>query len=65
MRTIPVLLLAACAAVHAPGGAAGEPPVSRAAAPEVLRTWVDARAGTGAPVHWVSEGGVYDYPSGE
>ena len=65
MRTIPALLLGACAALHAPCGAAGEPPASRAAAPEVLRTWVDARAGTGAPVHWVSEGGVYDYPSGE
>ena len=65
MRTIPALLLGACAVVLAPSGAAGELPASRAAAPEVLRTWVDARAGTGAPVHWVSEGGVYDYPSGE
>lgn len=65
MRTIPALVLCACAAVHAPCVAAGEPPASRDAAPEVLRTWVDARAGTGAPVHWVSEGGVYDYPSGE
>jgi len=65
MRIIPALFLGACTAVIAPCGAAGEPPVSRTAAPEVLRTWVDARAGTGAPVHWVSEGGVYDYPSGE
>ncbi len=31
----------------------------------ILKRWVDARAGTGKPVHWVSEGGVYDYPSGE
>jgi len=36
------------------------------AAPEALQTWVDARAGTGErPVHWVSEGYVYDYPSGK
>lgn len=37
----------------------------REAAPKTLRMWVDARAGTGAPVHWVSEGGVYEYPSGK
>jgi hypothetical protein len=40
-------------------------PASREAAPEVLRMWVDARAGTGAPVHWIAEGGVYDYPTGK
>lgn len=38
---------------------------TRMMAPEVFRRWVDARAGTGAPVHWVSEGGVYEYPSGK
>lgn len=38
---------------------------SRERVPEVLRAWVDARAGTGEPVHWVAEGGVYAYPSGE
>lgn len=38
---------------------------AREAAPELLRRWVDARAGTGEPVHWVSEGGVYEYPSGK
>ena len=38
---------------------------SREQAPEALRIWVDARAGTGAPVHWLAEGGVYAYPSGE
>jgi len=38
---------------------------ARAAAPEALRRWVDARAGTGEPVHWLAEGGVYAYPSGE
>ena len=40
-------------------------PDSYAAAPEELRIWVDARAGTGKPVHWVSDGGVYEYPSGK
>ena len=34
-------------------------------APDVLKIWVDARAGTGDPVHWISEGGIYAYPSGE
>lgn len=38
---------------------------TRDLAPDVLRQWVDARAGTGEPVHWVSEGGVYAYPTGE
>ncbi len=38
---------------------------AREAAPEILRKWVDARAGTGEPVHWVSEGGIYEYPSGK
>lgn len=32
---------------------------------ETLKAWVDARAGTGEPVHWISEGGIYAYPSGE
>ncbi|NQY95720.1 MAG: DUF1838 family protein [Henriciella sp.] len=36
-----------------------------AAEPDVLKAWVDARAGTGEPVHWVSDGGIYAYPSGE
>lgn len=34
-------------------------------APVALKTWIDARAGTGAPVHWVADGGVYEYPSGK
>ncbi len=37
---------------------------ARDAAPEELRIWVDARAGTGKPVHWIAEGGVFEYPSG-
>lgn len=53
-----LLMLGACASVP------------EAAAPtdadqEILETWVDARAGTGEPVHWVSEGYIYAYPSGE
>lgn len=38
---------------------------SRTNAPQALRMWVDARAGTGEPVHWLAEGGVYEYPSGK
>jgi len=34
-------------------------------APDVLKIWVDARAGTGEPVHWVADGGVYEYPTGK
>lgn len=30
-----------------------------------LKAWVDARAGTGEPVHWLAEGSVYEYPSGK
>ena len=32
---------------------------------DALKAWVDARAGTGPAVHWVSEGGIFAYPSGE
>ena len=56
---------ATAAAAFAAADASGESGGTRESAPEELRVWVDARAGTGAPVHWVSEGGVYDYPSGE
>lgn len=38
---------------------------ARDSAPEAMRIWVDARAGTGTPVHWIADGGVYAYPSGE
>jgi len=34
-------------------------------APEALQIWVDARAGSGDPVHWVADGYVYEYPSGK
>jgi len=32
---------------------------------DLLKIWVDARAGTGETVHWLAEGAVYAYPSGE
>ncbi len=32
---------------------------------EELRLWVDARAGTGKPVHWIASGGVFEYPTGK
>ena len=31
----------------------------------IFERWVEARAGSGDSVHWVSEGSVYAYPSGE
>lgn len=65
MRTIPAFLLCVCAAAAAPCAVASGSASGRDAAPETLRTWVDARAGTGAPVYWLAEGGVYSYPSGE
>ncbi|MFN4039152.1 MAG: DUF1838 family protein [Erythrobacter sp.] len=49
----------------APAANAGAAAATRDAAPEEFRMWVDARAGTGDPVHWVSEGGIYEYPSGK
>lgn len=57
--------LAACLALGLLASAHADGPAARAAAPEALRVWVDARAGTGAPVHWIAEGGVYAYPSGK
>lgn len=65
MRFIPGILLCVCAAAGSPYATASESASGRDAAPETLRTWVDARAGTGAPVYWLAEGGVYAYPSGE
>ena len=34
-------------------------------APEALKVWANGRAGTGEPVHWIADGGVYEYPSGK
>lgn len=53
------LLLTDCG----PVGAIAQGNSRDAVSPE-FRAWVDARAGTGQPVHWVAEGGVYEYPSG-
>ncbi|MBO6687915.1 MAG: DUF1838 family protein [Henriciella sp.] len=61
LAAVSVVALAACAST-----VGGTPAVqSESAEPDVLTAWVDARAGTGAPVHWVSEGRIYAYPSGE
>jgi hypothetical protein len=62
LRPALLSLLLTAPALAAPALAA---PASRDAAPEVLRLWVDARAGTGKPVHWLADGGVYAYPSGK
>lgn len=59
-----VLALTGCESVTMPASAE-----MAEAAPEgvdeVLKTWVDARAGTGEAVHWIADGGVYEYPSGK
>lgn len=59
-----VLVLTGCESVTMPASAE-----MADAAPEgvdeVLKTWVDARAGTGEAVHWIADGGVYEYPSGK
>ncbi|MFN3313702.1 MAG: DUF1838 family protein [Hyphomonas sp.] len=60
--------MTACASLQAaetrPDGMGNTaPPVTAEA--DVFRIWINARAGTGQPVHWVSEGAVYAYPSGE
>ena len=67
IRFIGAILSAYGMAITGPTVAQDEPETasSREAAPEILRLWVDARAGTGEPVHWISEGGVYDYPTGK
>lgn len=65
MVTIALLAAPATVAHHVDGHKDDKAYDARAAAPAALKTWVDARAGTGKPVHWVSEGGIYAYPSGE
>lgn len=62
------LLFTGCASYAAQGDAPQNPVIQKdsyASAPDVLRDWVNARAGTGEPVHWLADGGVYAYPSGE
>ncbi len=61
LATVSASVLAACATIQAESPDAPTMGVE----PDVLKAWVDARAGTGEPVHWVSEGGIYAYPSGE
>ncbi|MBY9066952.1 DUF1838 domain-containing protein [Hyphomonas sp. WL0036] len=63
------VLLAACASTAGGAAPVAETAVAETAAQltdaDVFRTWIEARAGNGQPVHWVSEGAVYAYPSGE
>lgn len=56
------LIVAGCVS-----NSAASPPLAatEAAEADVFRIWIEARAGQGTPVHWVSEGAVYAYPSGE
>ena len=65
MRSIVPFLLMSCLASYAFGGEVQDETNARLTAPKALRDWVDARAGTGDPVHWIADGGVYAYPSGE
>jgi hypothetical protein len=65
MRSIVPFLLMSCLASYAFGGEVQDETNARLTAPKALREWVDARAGTGDPVHWIADGGVYAYPSGE
>ncbi len=61
------LFLAGCASTseeNTPPGAAA-PAFVGASESDIFRIWIEARAGDGTPVHWVSEGAVYAYPSGE
>ncbi|MDE2618677.1 MAG: hypothetical protein KGL54_00815 [Sphingomonadales bacterium] len=65
---LPLLALAAAArgepSAEPAAKMAGASAPGRAGHSPEFRAWVDARAGTGQPVHWVAEGGVYEYPSG-
>lgn len=80
MKLIPILILAfvtvSCSTVNktntvasakAPMVTQGEnKKVSQQSAePNMLKIWADGRAGTGKPVHWIADGGVYEYPSGK
>ncbi len=56
----PIASALAVLAIGCTGAAAAGEPSS-----DVFKAWVDARAGTGEPVHWIAEGAVYAYPSGE
>ncbi len=62
------LLLAACASAGEQAAVPEEAvaaPVAAAGEEDIFRLWIEARAGQGTPVHWVSQGAVYAYPSGE
>ena len=60
LQSTSVLLGALCLSVTAVAA-----PDSPESTPPAIKRWVEARAGSSEPVHWVSEGAVYAYPSGE
>ena len=61
-----VLLLASYASVADEGvPVAPEAAAQERVSEDMFRAWINARAGTGTPVHWLSEGAIYAYPSGE
>lgn len=62
---IAFLLISICVTACSASNGESQASNSRDLAPKELRLWVDARAGTGDPVHWIADGGVYAYPSGE
>lgn len=65
MRSAISFLLMICVTSCALSGEVQSETDVRLTAPKALRECVDARAETGDPVHWIADGGVYAYPSGE
>lgn len=64
MKAFCSVALALCVAWAPLKSFSGQPDDTAELPPE-LKAWVEARAGKSEPVHWVSEGAVYAYPSGE
>jgi hypothetical protein len=65
MRLDVFLLLVLCLTAGPAASAAPQEEDVRLSSPAALRNWVDARAGTGDPVHWIADGAIYEYPSGK
>lgn len=65
LRLLLAMLCTLSASTTASGADTAPASDTRERAPAELRTWVDARAGTGQPVHWIAVGSVFEYPSGK
>lgn len=65
MRFDVFLFLVLCLITCGVASAAPQEEDVRLSSPAALRNWVDARAGTGDPVHWIADGAIYEYPSGK